>query len=90
MQTTTRNADYNRLMDAARERAGELRRQAIRDAWTGAEDALVRALRSARLFGHRLARLQAVRGNAARLAPRNRSTSAPQSAGTLSARHTTC
>jgi F0F1-type ATP synthase membrane subunit b/b' len=56
MQTTDRNAEYNRLMDAARERAHELRRQAIRDAWTGAEDALARAMRSATRFARSAAR----------------------------------
>jgi len=59
MQTATRNADYNRLMDAARERARVLRKQAIRDAWTGAQDAVARALRSASRFSRSLARRQA-------------------------------
>jgi len=39
------NADYNRLMDAARERARVLRRQAIRDLWDGVEAVAGRAAR---------------------------------------------
>ena len=46
MQTTPRNADYNRMMDAARERARELRKQAIRDAWSGIGGVLARTLRT--------------------------------------------
>jgi hypothetical protein len=61
MQTTSRNADYNRLMDAARERARALRRQAISDAWTGAADAAGRALRAALRLVRGLARHERLR-----------------------------
>ncbi|WP_298934435.1 hypothetical protein [uncultured Ramlibacter sp.] len=50
------NADHNRLMQAGRERAAALRRQAIRDLGHGAGDALQAALRSARRFASSLAR----------------------------------
>jgi hypothetical protein len=54
--TSNRNADYNRLLEAARERAAQLRKQAIRDAWSGAADAADRALRSAARLGRSLSR----------------------------------
>lgn len=48
-------AELNRLHDAARRRAGELRREALDDVWRGADAALVATLGSARRGALRLA-----------------------------------
>ena len=49
-------ADYHRAMDAAKERAGDLRRDAIDDFWNGAGDGVRHVLRSAARLAHSLAR----------------------------------
>jgi hypothetical protein len=47
---------YNRMLDAARLRAFQLRREAIADAYAAAGQGISRALRSATRFGHSLKR----------------------------------
>jgi F0F1-type ATP synthase membrane subunit b/b' len=50
------NAEYNRLMQAARERAAALRRQAIRELGQGTGHAVQAAVRSARRWASSMAR----------------------------------
>lgn len=53
--------DYNRVMDAARARAAQLRRQAIRELWAGADASPRQAWRAASRLAQRLRRHQALR-----------------------------
>lgn len=48
--------DYSRLMDAAKERATQLRSEAVKDFWNETSLAGGRALRSANRLAHSLAR----------------------------------
>ncbi len=48
MKTVTRQAEYNRLIDAAHARALRLRREAIQAFWDGVGAAAIRALRALR------------------------------------------
>jgi hypothetical protein len=48
--------DYDRLMDAAKLRAAQLRREAIADFWSGTGDAALRTLRSSHRLASSLAR----------------------------------
>ncbi len=48
--------DYNRLMDAAKTRALQLRNEAIKDFWNETSLAAGRVLRSANRLAHSLAR----------------------------------
>lgn len=56
MTAPNHNTEYNRLMDAARRRASELRREAIDQFWGDAGLAAASALRSAARLASRLAR----------------------------------
>lgn len=48
--------EYNRMMETAKKRAGELRSEAVGDFWLGAGGTARRALRSASRLAHSLAR----------------------------------
>lgn len=65
--------DYNRLMELAKQRAGQLRREAIEDFWRGADVAwaasLATARRSAERLAHRLARHAQLRRERAEAVP---------------------
>ncbi len=50
------NLDYNRLMDAARQRAIALRREAIQNLWRDLGAAPAETLRAARRLAQRMAR----------------------------------
>lgn len=60
MKTPSPTQDYDRIKEQAKQRAQELRREAIGDFWRGADAAwsatLATAERSARRLVHRLAR----------------------------------
>lgn len=56
MQTVHPRDDYNRMLDAARLRAHTLRREAIQQAWEGADASARQALRAANRLAHALAR----------------------------------
>ena len=56
MNTDSRTADIGRLIDAARMRADELRREAVDEFWLDTGDAARRALRSTNRFAQSLAR----------------------------------
>ena len=56
MQLTPRNADYNRLMQASRERSRQLRREAAHEFWSYLSGAGAQALRSARRYASALTR----------------------------------
>jgi len=56
MQTVNPHDDYNRMVEAARLRAYTLRREAIQQAWEGADAFAREALRSANRLAHALAR----------------------------------
>jgi hypothetical protein len=48
--------EYNRLMEAAKQRASQLRGDAIDDFWSGAGESARHALRSATRLAHSIAR----------------------------------
>jgi hypothetical protein len=60
--TSTRPADYARLMEAAKRHAEQLRREAIADFWSEATATALRSLRSARRLASRLERRAQLRG----------------------------
>jgi hypothetical protein len=57
-----RPADYTRLMEAAKQHAAQLRREAIADFWSDAAASTLRSLRSARRLASSLARHARLRG----------------------------
>lgn len=68
---STRPADYTRLMEAAKQHAQQLRREAIADFWSEATASALRSLRSARRLASSLERH-------ARLRARQQTSSCPR------------
>jgi hypothetical protein len=63
MDTFNRFANDQRLRDAAKLRAEQLRREAIADFWSGSGEAARKAARSAQRFASSLARHAKLRGH---------------------------